>query len=482
MELPLTIMDTALLYRGRMNLSSDDALRVCRGIVAHARRLGGTLVINWHDRSLAPERLWGWCYEQLLEELASNCRPWFATASEAVDWFRWRRSFRFVGHAAGELTIESAGNRSGGPAAVALIYRPRRGSPAGRGRASLRRRGAPDSVAVRTLISTPVDETRSDPAAVSQPDRQTKPSPGPFVCMIAYTDYAIDARVRREAETLAAQGFRVRCLTTTKWRQPRALRAQWRRRPGAARSRSIAARARLPISARTCGSASLPRLACLRLAGQEGTRCRPRPQHSGLPRVRGPAAAPGGQQGRPRRARFGAGNLRDQIRWWRRSRGGCSASKRDSAPSLRTRSSASTTRSATRWSPEEFRDSKMFMSMNVPDPEHLRAVAGRFADGARGRRAPSISSTTARWPSGLAWTCSSMPLRGCENRVPGVRLHLWGNGDDLAAFQASGAGELGVEDRVMFRPEGYPLAGASRAPAHPWTSVSSAIVAARRAT
>ena len=129
MELPLTIMDTALLYRGRMNLSSDDALRVCRGIVAHACRLGGTLVINWHDRSLAPERLWGWCYEQLLKELASNCRPWFATASEAVAWFRWRRSFRFIGHAAGELTIESAGNRSGGPAAVALIYRPRRGSP-----------------------------------------------------------------------------------------------------------------------------------------------------------------------------------------------------------------------------------------------------------------------------------------------------------------------------------------------------------------
>ena len=32
--------------------------------------------------------------------------------------------------------------------------------------------------------------------------------------MIAYTNYAFDARVRREAETLASQGFRVRCLTT----------------------------------------------------------------------------------------------------------------------------------------------------------------------------------------------------------------------------------------------------------------------------
>src|SRR5262249_36027085 len=34
------------------------------------------------------------------------------------------------------------------------------------------------------------------------------------VCMIAYTNYAFDARVRREAETLASQGFRVLCLTT----------------------------------------------------------------------------------------------------------------------------------------------------------------------------------------------------------------------------------------------------------------------------
>src|SRR5436309_3932561 len=38
--------------------------------------------------------------------------------------------------------------------------------------------------------------------------------PRKTVCMIAYTNYAADARVRREAETLASQGFRVLCLTT----------------------------------------------------------------------------------------------------------------------------------------------------------------------------------------------------------------------------------------------------------------------------
>lgn len=33
------------------------------------------------------------------------------------------------------------------------------------------------------------------------------------ICMIAYTDYLFDARVRREAETLSRHGFEVICLT-----------------------------------------------------------------------------------------------------------------------------------------------------------------------------------------------------------------------------------------------------------------------------
>ena len=124
MELPLTIMDTAMLYRGRMNLSMDSALAVCREIVAQVRRIGGALVVNWHDRSLSPERLWGRCYRQLLDELRSASRPWFATAGQAVAWFRWRRSFRFAGDADGRVTIEAGGRPPGGPPAVVLVYRP----------------------------------------------------------------------------------------------------------------------------------------------------------------------------------------------------------------------------------------------------------------------------------------------------------------------------------------------------------------------
>jgi glycosyltransferase involved in cell wall biosynthesis len=42
-----------------------------------------------------------------------------------------------------------------------------------------------------------------------------------FVCMIAYTDYTYDGRVRREAEALAADGFDVSCLTSMNGAGPR---------------------------------------------------------------------------------------------------------------------------------------------------------------------------------------------------------------------------------------------------------------------
>jgi len=94
LELPMNIMDTALFYPQKMNLSPELAWRAVMLIVANAVRYGGVLTVNWHDRSLAPERLWGRFYLRLLDEL--KCRdPWFCTASQAVAWFRTRRSVVF---------------------------------------------------------------------------------------------------------------------------------------------------------------------------------------------------------------------------------------------------------------------------------------------------------------------------------------------------------------------------------------------------
>jgi glycosyltransferase involved in cell wall biosynthesis len=43
-----------------------------------------------------------------------------------------------------------------------------------------------------------------------------------------------------------------------------------------------------------------------------------------------------------------------------------------------------------------------------------------------------------------------------RDRIPGLRLHLWGRGDDLSSFVAL-AQQLGVDGHVDFNPTGYDL-------------------------
>jgi hypothetical protein len=94
LELPLNIQDTALFFPDRMHLSEDEALRRCRAIIADCARFGGVLTVNWHDRSLAPERNWDEFYQTLLAEL-DRSTPWFAQACQAVAWYDRRRSYSF---------------------------------------------------------------------------------------------------------------------------------------------------------------------------------------------------------------------------------------------------------------------------------------------------------------------------------------------------------------------------------------------------
>ena len=94
LELPLHIMDTALFYPSHLNLSEAEAARRVRAIVEHAMQSGGCVTVNWHDRSIAPERLWGGFYTELMAELQRK-GAWFATAEQAIAWFRRRRSAEF---------------------------------------------------------------------------------------------------------------------------------------------------------------------------------------------------------------------------------------------------------------------------------------------------------------------------------------------------------------------------------------------------
>ena len=69
LELPLHVMDTSLFYPSYLNLGEVDAERLVWGLIDNAERIGGALTINWHDRSIAPERLWDDFYLKLLGEL-----------------------------------------------------------------------------------------------------------------------------------------------------------------------------------------------------------------------------------------------------------------------------------------------------------------------------------------------------------------------------------------------------------------------------
>jgi len=94
LELPMHAMDTALFYLSYLGLSPRKVSVRLRQMADIAVQYGGCFTINWHDRSLAPERLWGGCYRDLIDDLRSR-GAWFSTAGQAVSWFRKRRSATF---------------------------------------------------------------------------------------------------------------------------------------------------------------------------------------------------------------------------------------------------------------------------------------------------------------------------------------------------------------------------------------------------
>jgi hypothetical protein len=94
LELPLHVMDTALFFPDHLNSSPEEARNEVDRMIGKAARFGGCLTVNWHDRSIAPERLWGTFYVNLVDRLENN-GAWFSTASQAVSWFRKRRSVLF---------------------------------------------------------------------------------------------------------------------------------------------------------------------------------------------------------------------------------------------------------------------------------------------------------------------------------------------------------------------------------------------------
>lgn len=94
LELPMHIMDTALFYPDRMNLTLSEGITAIQSLIETVARFGGVLTFNWHDRSVAPERLWDGVYRCVLNELQLQGAH-FLTAGAVVDWFRKRRAVAF---------------------------------------------------------------------------------------------------------------------------------------------------------------------------------------------------------------------------------------------------------------------------------------------------------------------------------------------------------------------------------------------------
>jgi hypothetical protein len=89
-ELPLIIQDTALFYPDRMNLKEPEADKLVKKIIQTIEQFGGVITLNWHQRSLGPERQWGIFYERILDYLKQR-ETWFASSGDAVRWFTKRK-------------------------------------------------------------------------------------------------------------------------------------------------------------------------------------------------------------------------------------------------------------------------------------------------------------------------------------------------------------------------------------------------------
>jgi hypothetical protein len=133
LELPMLVMDTALFYPSSLNLSESEAWTWVAPVFDRAVESGGVVTVNWHDRSIAPERQWDGFYRRLIAELTAR-GAWFCTAGRAVSWFRLRRSASFVSNEhQDKVNVSVQSDKADGLPGLRLrLHRPRPLSTLGR--------------------------------------------------------------------------------------------------------------------------------------------------------------------------------------------------------------------------------------------------------------------------------------------------------------------------------------------------------------
>ncbi|HEY6361450.1 MAG TPA: glycosyltransferase family 4 protein [Vicinamibacterales bacterium] len=272
------------------------------------------------------------------------------------------------------------------------------------------------------------------------------------VCMIAYTNYAFDARVRREAETLVSSGYRVLCLTTSNSARP----ARYRlggveiRELGVPKYRGKSMFAYLGSYLRFLIASSV---ACLWLMAEgrlDVVHVHNLPDFlvfAGLlPRLGGSKVVL---------------DVHDSVPETYATKF-ASASLMRKALELEERLSALVAHRVVCVNQPQRETlvargiprTKTFISMNVPDPRIFTRSAGRRAPVAGNEHFNLVYHGTMAERLGVDLIIRAVAR--LRDRIPGVRLHLWGGGDDLAGFQQL-ARDLRIDDRVVFVPKGVPI-------------------------
>jgi glycosyltransferase involved in cell wall biosynthesis len=270
--------------------------------------------------------------------------------------------------------------------------------------------------------------------------------------MIAYTNYATDARVRREAETLAAHGFRVRCLAlnTGTGRSEVVLNGVEVRELGVRKYRGKSAVAYVGSYLCFMLAASVASLGLLVRRELDVLHVHNIPDFLVLagviPRLAGKKVVLDVHDSVPETfaTKFSGGSI-----VWK-------------ALCLEERLSAFVAHKVICVNHPQ-RDtlvargipgSKTHVALNIADP----AIFNRSS--ANGRTRPAGGTLNLVYHGTMAERLGvDLIIRAAaqlRERVPGLRLHLWGHGDDLAAFQQL-VKDLGAADAVVFNPKGYPL-------------------------
>jgi glycosyltransferase involved in cell wall biosynthesis len=98
--------------------------------------------------------------------------------------------------------------------------------------------------------------------------------------------------------------------------------------------------------------------------------------------------------------------------------------------------------------------SKTLVSMNAPDPRIFKTPSSRRSTTKPDGTFNLVYHGTMSERLGVDLVIGAVAQ--LRHRVPHLRLHLWGGGDDLERFQGL-VGMLGVGDRVFFNPQGFAL-------------------------